>query len=98
MPNPPTNPVPAAEKICAALDCDEREAVPQQMKRLPEGIKKPCHPGAHHYHFTRSSCRHYIEGTTPRKPGRQPSQMNACILSARKPGCYKRVGERRMYR
>ena len=75
MPNPPTNPVPAAEKMCGALDCDEREAVPQQMKLIPRGNKKPRHPGALHYHFKRSSCRHYIEGTTPRKPGRQPRLM-----------------------
>ena len=72
MPNPSTNPVPAAVKVCGALDCDEREAVPQQMKLISRGNKKPRHPGALHYHFKRSSCRHYIEGTTPRKPGRQP--------------------------
>ena len=90
MPNPPTNPVPAAEKMCAALDCDEREAVPHQMKRLPKGIKKPCHPGAHHYHFKRSSCRHYIEGTTPRKPGRQP-RLTATALGRDDP-CRVRFG------
>ena len=85
MPSPPTNPVPAAVKVCGALDCDECEAVPQQMKLIPRGNKKPCHPGALHYHFKRSSCRHYIEGTTPRKPGRQPRLTATALGPSRIP-------------